>query len=167
MVFVCLEPILCTTCFYWLSLSDYVCVFYVCVYREQVQRSEESSPSLSASLRHQSMKQSPSQHSFDSAILEGSLPDENLSVDSDVSDNFFVLMDSGAQNTSKQFSLNDIGDLYYKHVSCFQSQVWSPCVLTTLLLAAEAVQLQEQKEAHQLTLAALCHRVSRMYHRIW
>ncbi|XP_030279872.1 UHRF1-binding protein 1 [Sparus aurata] len=62
--------------------------------KEQVQRSEESSPSLPASLRHQSMKQSPSQHSFDSAILEGSLPDENLSVDSDVSDNFFVLMDS-------------------------------------------------------------------------
>ncbi|XP_073326751.1 bridge-like lipid transfer protein family member 3A [Pagrus major] len=62
--------------------------------KEQVQRSEESSPSLAASLRHQSMKQSPSQHSFDSAILEGSLPDENLSVDSDVSDNFFVLMDS-------------------------------------------------------------------------
>lgn len=40
------------------------------------------------------MKQSPSQHSFDSAILDGSLPDENLSVDSD-SDNFVVLLDSG------------------------------------------------------------------------
>nr|XP_043893717.1 UHRF1-binding protein 1 isoform X3 [Solea senegalensis] len=62
--------------------------------KEQVQRSEESSPTLAASLRHQSMKQSPSQHSFDSAILEGSLPDENLSVDSDVSDSFVVLMDS-------------------------------------------------------------------------
>ncbi|XP_054464335.1 bridge-like lipid transfer protein family member 3A [Anoplopoma fimbria] len=62
--------------------------------KEQVQRSEESSPSLAASLRHQSMKQSPSQHSFDSAILDGSLPDENLSVDSDLSDNFVVLMDS-------------------------------------------------------------------------
>ncbi|XP_049920250.1 UHRF1-binding protein 1 [Epinephelus moara] len=62
--------------------------------KEQVQRTEESSPSLAASLRHQSMKQSPSQHSFDSAILDGSLPDENLSVDSDVSDNFVVLMDS-------------------------------------------------------------------------
>ncbi|XP_058498065.1 bridge-like lipid transfer protein family member 3A isoform X2 [Solea solea] len=62
--------------------------------KEQVQRSEVSSPTLAASSRHQSMKQSPSQHSFDSAILEGSLPDENLSVDSDVSDNFVVLMDS-------------------------------------------------------------------------
>lgn len=41
------------------------------------------------------MKQSPSQHSFDSAILDGSLPDESLSADSDVSDGFFVLMDSG------------------------------------------------------------------------
>lgn len=67
----------------------------VCVHREQVQRSEESSLSLAAGLRHQSLKQSPSQHSFDSNILEGSLPDENLSVDSDVSDNFVVLMDSG------------------------------------------------------------------------
>lgn len=71
-----------------------MCVF-VCVNREQVQRSEESSPSVAASLRNQSMKQSPSQQSFDSAILDGSLPDENLSVDSDLSDNLFVLMDSG------------------------------------------------------------------------
>uniref|UniRef100_I3KJX2 Bridge-like lipid transfer protein family member 3A n=1 Tax=Oreochromis niloticus TaxID=8128 RepID=I3KJX2_ORENI len=55
---------------------------------EQVQRSEES--------RQQSMKPSPSQHSFDSAILDGSLPDENLSVDSDISDNFVVLLDSGS-----------------------------------------------------------------------
>uniref|UniRef100_A0A8C4H7C5 Bridge-like lipid transfer protein family member 3A n=1 Tax=Dicentrarchus labrax TaxID=13489 RepID=A0A8C4H7C5_DICLA len=61
--------------------------------KELVQRSEES---LAASLRHQPMKQSPSQHSFDSAILDGSLPDENLSVDSDISDNFVVLMDSGS-----------------------------------------------------------------------
>lgn len=70
------------------------------VHREQVQRSEESSPSLAASLRQQSMKQSPSQHSFDSAILDGSLPDESLSVDSDISDNFFVFMDSGTENTT-------------------------------------------------------------------
>ncbi|XP_076596977.1 bridge-like lipid transfer protein family member 3A [Chaetodon auriga] len=62
--------------------------------KELIQRSEESSPSLAASLRLQSMKQSPSQHSFDSAILDGSLPDENLSVDSDFSDNFVVLVDS-------------------------------------------------------------------------
>lgn len=67
----------------------------VCERREHVQRSEESSPSLAAGLRHQCMKQSPSQHSFDSAILDGSLPDESLSVDGDVSDGFFVLMDSG------------------------------------------------------------------------
>lgn len=68
----------------------------MCVHREQVQRSEESSPSVAASLRYQSMKQSASQHSFDSAILDGSLPDENLSVESDVSENFVVIMDSGA-----------------------------------------------------------------------
>ncbi|XP_012721358.2 UHRF1-binding protein 1 [Fundulus heteroclitus] len=58
--------------------------------REQNPRSEESSPSL----RHQSLKHSHSQQSFDSAILDGSLPDENLSVDSDFSDNFVVLIDS-------------------------------------------------------------------------
>ncbi|KAF0035760.1 hypothetical protein F2P81_011072 [Scophthalmus maximus] len=62
--------------------------------KDQVQRSDDSSLSLASSLRHQSMKHSPSQHSFDSAILEGSLPDENLYVDSDVSDNFVILMDS-------------------------------------------------------------------------
>lgn len=65
---------------------------YSCVFREQGQRSEESSPSS----RHKTMKQSHSQQSFDSAILDGSLPDENLSIDSDLSDNFVVLMDSGA-----------------------------------------------------------------------
>uniref|UniRef100_A0A3B5M1L5 Bridge-like lipid transfer protein family member 3A n=1 Tax=Xiphophorus couchianus TaxID=32473 RepID=A0A3B5M1L5_9TELE len=53
-------------------------------------RSEESSPNL----HHQSLKHSHSQQSFDSAILDGSLPDENLSIDSDFSDNFVVLMDS-------------------------------------------------------------------------
>lgn len=67
----------------------------VCVCREQGQRSEESSPSVAAGLRQQTLKQSPSQHSFDSAILDGSLPDESLSMDSDVSDNFFTFMDSG------------------------------------------------------------------------
>ncbi|KAM8863869.1 bridge-like lipid transfer protein family member 3A isoform 2-T2 [Spinachia spinachia] len=69
--------------------------------KEQLQRSEDASPSLAAGLRHQSMKQSPSQHSFDSAILDGSLPDEYLSVDSDLSDNFVILAmdsESGANN---------------------------------------------------------------------
>ncbi|XP_040049213.2 bridge-like lipid transfer protein family member 3A [Gasterosteus aculeatus] len=70
--------------------------------KEQLQRSEDASPSLAAGLRHQSMKQSPSQHSFDSAVLDGSLPDEYLSVDSDLSDNFVILTmdsESGANNT--------------------------------------------------------------------
>ncbi|KAM9855621.1 bridge-like lipid transfer protein family member 3A [Aulostomus maculatus] len=77
--------------------------------KEQVQRSEESSPSLAASLRHQSMKQSPSQHSFDSAILDGSLPDENLSVDSDASDNFVVLMESESGVESMRPNNNPAG----------------------------------------------------------
>ncbi|KAJ0064408.1 hypothetical protein NL108_006419, partial [Boleophthalmus pectinirostris] len=58
--------------------------------KEPAQRSEESSPAPSV----RSLKQSPSQHSFDSAILDGSLPDENLSVDSDLSDGFVVLIGS-------------------------------------------------------------------------
>ncbi|XP_041654810.1 UHRF1-binding protein 1 isoform X2 [Cheilinus undulatus] len=71
--------------------------------KEQVQRSEESSPSQAASPRHKSMKQSPSQHSFDSAILDGSLPDESISETSDFSENFVVLIDSespGPNNTA-------------------------------------------------------------------
>ncbi|XP_028309033.1 UHRF1-binding protein 1 isoform X2 [Gouania willdenowi] len=59
------------------------------------QRPDDSSPSVQC---NQSMKQSPSQHSFDSAILEGSIPDENLSNDSDLSENFVILMDSGAES---------------------------------------------------------------------
>ncbi|XP_068996527.1 bridge-like lipid transfer protein family member 3A [Embiotoca jacksoni] len=62
--------------------------------KEQVQRSVESSPSVTSSLRHQKIQQSPSQHSIDSAIMDGSLPDENISMDSDFSDNFVHLMDS-------------------------------------------------------------------------
>uniref|UniRef100_A0A8C1HH07 Bridge-like lipid transfer protein family member 3A n=1 Tax=Cyprinus carpio carpio TaxID=630221 RepID=A0A8C1HH07_CYPCA len=55
---------------------------------------EESSPSIMGNLRLQSMKQSPSQNSCDSAILEGSLADDGLSIDSDISENFVILMDS-------------------------------------------------------------------------
>ncbi|XP_041953572.1 UHRF1-binding protein 1 isoform X1 [Alosa sapidissima] len=61
---------------------------------KELSRPEESSPSLLGSLRLQTMKQSPSQHSFDSAILDGSLPDDRLSVCSDTSENFAILMDS-------------------------------------------------------------------------
>uniref|UniRef100_A0A3P9MDT7 UHRF1 binding protein 1 n=1 Tax=Oryzias latipes TaxID=8090 RepID=A0A3P9MDT7_ORYLA len=68
--------------------------------REQGQRSEESSPSL----RHKPMKPSNSQQSFDSAILDGSLPDENLSIDSDLSDNFVVLMDSESGRESMRLN---------------------------------------------------------------
>ncbi|XP_072222955.1 bridge-like lipid transfer protein family member 3A [Leuresthes tenuis] len=76
--------------FSMLSRGSGVSKLFTAQGREQVQRSEESSPSL----RQQSMKQSHSQQSFDSAILDGSLPDENLSVDSDFSENFVVLADS-------------------------------------------------------------------------
>ncbi|XP_043080665.1 UHRF1-binding protein 1 isoform X2 [Puntigrus tetrazona] len=62
--------------------------------KEQSARPEESSPSVMGNLRLQSMKQSPSQNSCDSAILESSLADDGLSVDSDISENFVILMDS-------------------------------------------------------------------------
>uniref|UniRef100_A0A4W5N848 Bridge-like lipid transfer protein family member 3A n=1 Tax=Hucho hucho TaxID=62062 RepID=A0A4W5N848_9TELE len=58
------------------------------------QRPEEGCPM--ASLRLQSMKLSLSQYSFDSAILDGSLPDDHLSVDSDTSDN--ILMDGNSSS---------------------------------------------------------------------
>ncbi|XP_061699850.1 bridge-like lipid transfer protein family member 3A [Syngnathoides biaculeatus] len=77
--------------------------------KEQVQHPEESSPSLVATLRHQMMKHSPSQHSFDSAILDGSLPDESLSVGSDVSDNFAVLMESESCVDSARLGVNPSG----------------------------------------------------------
>ncbi|XP_047452545.1 UHRF1-binding protein 1 isoform X2 [Mugil cephalus] len=76
--------------------------------KEQVQRSDDSA-SLASSTRHQTMKQSPSQHSFDSAILDGSLPDENLSVDSDISENFVVLMDSESGLESMRPSITPVG----------------------------------------------------------
>lgn len=139
----------------------------VCVHREHVQHSEESSPSLAASLRHQSMKQSPSQHSFDSAILDGSLPDETLSVDSDVSDGFFVLMDSGTSEHTLDYFLELKRDICFQHVPYFQSQVWSLCDPAPPLLAVEAVQPLAQRGAHQLISAVLCPKASRMYLRIW
>ncbi|KAM9830426.1 bridge-like lipid transfer protein family member 3A isoform X1 [Syngnathus typhle] len=77
--------------------------------KEQVQHPEEPSPSLVSSLRHQMMKQSPSLHSLDSAILDGSLPDENLSVGSDASDNLGVLMDSESGVDSARASVNPSG----------------------------------------------------------
>ncbi|XP_056589119.1 bridge-like lipid transfer protein family member 3A [Triplophysa dalaica] len=56
--------------------------------------SNESSSSFMGSLRLQTMKQSPSQNSCDSAIVEGSMADDGLSINSDISDNFVILMDS-------------------------------------------------------------------------
>ncbi|XP_026055039.1 UHRF1-binding protein 1-like isoform X2 [Carassius auratus] len=67
--------------------------------KEQSARPEESSPSIMGNLRLQSMKQSPSQNSCDSAILESSLSDDGLSIDSDISENFVILMDSGVSGS--------------------------------------------------------------------
>ncbi|MBN3297409.1 URFB1 protein, partial [Amia calva] len=61
--------------------------------REPQPRLEEPPPVL-GNLRVQTMKRSQSQHSFESASLDGSLADDGLSVDSDSSENFVILMDS-------------------------------------------------------------------------
>ncbi|MGH0119367.1 UNVERIFIED_CONTAM: hypothetical protein FKN15_006098 [Acipenser sinensis] len=61
--------------------------------REQPSRLEEA-PSAPGRLRFLNMTLSQSQHSLESASLDGSLPDDRLSVDSDSSDNFVILMDS-------------------------------------------------------------------------
>ncbi|XP_051961883.1 UHRF1-binding protein 1-like [Xyrauchen texanus] len=66
--------------------------------KEQRLRPEESSLSIIGNLRLQSMKQSPSQNSCDSAILEESLADDGLSIDSDISENFVILMDSDMES---------------------------------------------------------------------
>ncbi|RVE70811.1 hypothetical protein OJAV_G00068180 [Oryzias javanicus] len=86
--------------FSMLSRGSGMSKLYSAQAREQGQRSEESSPSS----RHKTMKQSHSQQSFDSAILDGSLPDENLSIDSDLSDNFVVLMDSESGRESMRLN---------------------------------------------------------------
>ncbi|KAL2104209.1 hypothetical protein ACEWY4_001077 [Coilia grayii] len=62
--------------------------------KDQPFRPEDSGSSLLGGLRLQTMKPSSSQHSLDSAILDGSLPDDRLSVCSDSSENFAILMDS-------------------------------------------------------------------------
>ncbi|KAK6472101.1 UHRF1-binding protein 1-like isoform X1 [Huso huso] len=61
--------------------------------REQPSRLEEA-PSAPGRLRFLNMTLSQSQHSLESASLDGSLPDDRFSVDSDSSDNFVILMDS-------------------------------------------------------------------------
>lgn len=49
-------------------------------------------------MRFFSMKRTASQHSFDTSSLDGSGPEDRLSVDSDGSDGFVMLMDAGNQN---------------------------------------------------------------------
>lgn len=49
----------------------------------------------SGRLRFFSMKRTSSQHSFDTTSVDGSGPEDGLSVDSDGSDGFVMLTDSG------------------------------------------------------------------------
>lgn len=49
-------------------------------------------------MRFLPMKRTASQHSFDTSSLDGSGPEDRVSVDSDGSDGFVMLMDAGNQN---------------------------------------------------------------------
>lgn len=51
----------------------------------------------SGRLRFFSMKRTVSQHSFDTSSLDGSSTEDRLSVDSDGSDGFVMLIESGNQ----------------------------------------------------------------------
>ncbi|XP_023654718.1 bridge-like lipid transfer protein family member 3A isoform X1 [Paramormyrops kingsleyae] len=62
--------------------------------KDQNQRSEEAPFSIPGALRLTPIRQSPSQHSLDSAILDGSLPEDRFSLDSDTSENLTVHVDS-------------------------------------------------------------------------
>ncbi|MFT7812926.1 UHRF1-binding protein 1 [Arapaima gigas] len=77
-----------------LSRGSAMSKFFTPQAREQVQRHEETPPPAPGRWHPTPVRQSPSQHSFDSAILDGSLPEDGLSLDSDISDNFAVLADS-------------------------------------------------------------------------
>uniref|UniRef100_A0A8C8FSN9 UHRF1-binding protein 1 n=1 Tax=Oncorhynchus tshawytscha TaxID=74940 RepID=A0A8C8FSN9_ONCTS len=79
------------------------------------QRPEEGCPM--ASLRLQSMKLSLSQYSFDSAILDGSLPDDHLSVDSDCSDN--ILMDGNSSSKLHNIDAYCINSLLIYSDPCY------------------------------------------------
>uniref|UniRef100_A0A8C7JJM5 Bridge-like lipid transfer protein family member 3A n=1 Tax=Oncorhynchus kisutch TaxID=8019 RepID=A0A8C7JJM5_ONCKI len=79
------------------------------------QRPEEGCPM--ASLRLQSMKLSLSQYSFDSAILDGSLPDDHLSVDSDSSDN--ILMDGNSSSKLHNIDAYCINSLLIYSDPCY------------------------------------------------
>uniref|UniRef100_A0A6Q2Y8U2 Chorein N-terminal domain-containing protein n=1 Tax=Esox lucius TaxID=8010 RepID=A0A6Q2Y8U2_ESOLU len=100
------------------------------------QRPEEASPL--ASLRLQSMKQSLSQHSFDSAILDGSLPDDHLSVDSDISENFVLLMDG---NSPKIQSVSSTPSTMDSKRTLYQKTCVVDMKGGDLVVAAEALDL--------------------------
>lgn len=58
-----------------------------------------------------SMKRTASQHSFDTTSVDGSGPEDGLSVDSDGSDGFVMLTDSGKDCSSPlSFQFSVMGD---------------------------------------------------------
>lgn len=58
-----------------------------------------------------SMKRTASQHSFDTTSVDGSGPEDGLSVDSDGSDGFVMLTDSGKECSSPlSFQFSAMGD---------------------------------------------------------
>lgn len=93
------------------SLVQYLCnpgaklfvfvLFFVFFCRDSVPKAEEGAVTPggggSSRMRFFSMKRTASQHSFDTTSVDGSGPEDGLSVDSDGSDGFVMLTDSGNQ----------------------------------------------------------------------
>lgn len=74
-------------------------VFVGFFHRDPVPKAEEGAVTPggpgSGRMRFFSMKRTSSQHSFDTTSVDGSGPEDGLSVDSDGSDGFVMLTDSG------------------------------------------------------------------------
>uniref|UniRef100_A0A3B3R8W9 Bridge-like lipid transfer protein family member 3A n=1 Tax=Paramormyrops kingsleyae TaxID=1676925 RepID=A0A3B3R8W9_9TELE len=91
------------------------------------QMNEEAPFSIPGALRLTPIRQSPSQHSLDSAILDGSLPEDRFSLDSDTSENLTVHVDSG---TSTNPTIGILSVLMCKCHFNFVNSVLCPAVLT-------------------------------------
>lgn len=82
------------------KLFAFVLFFVVFFCRDSVPKAEEGAVTPgggSSRMRFFSMKRTASQHSFDTTSVDGSGPEDGLSVDSDGSDGFVMLTDSGNQ----------------------------------------------------------------------
>ncbi|XP_059806538.1 bridge-like lipid transfer protein family member 3A isoform X1 [Hypanus sabinus] len=79
--------------------------------REQISKGEDNPPSLSSTkLRFLNMKRTSSQHSLDTTSLDGSLTEDRISVDSDNSEKYVILLEaeSGQESPLPNTSIDQI-----------------------------------------------------------